>query len=115
MTETASPISSRRNGGDSVSGVVSRATRRNRAATPRPGSSRESGACGRVMRTASRRQPLDDPLVAVATELQPVVQPVGAALPELHGVGHEPESAPEVGHRDVLAEALLELRSPAYQ
>ena len=37
----------------------------------------------------------------VAGEHEPVVQPVAPAGPELDLVGHDPEAAPEVGHRHV--------------
>src|SRR5580700_2490412 len=44
-------------------------------------------------------KPLDGPAVAVAPVTQPVVQPVGARLPEFHRVRDEQVPAPEVGHR----------------
>ena len=47
-------------------------------------------------------------------EHEPVVQPVAPAGPELHLVGHDPEPAPEVGHRHVVVPAAVgEGRRPA--
>src|SRR5215813_11349220 len=49
-------------------------------------------------RPSSGREAFDDPVRPLPTVTQPVVQPVGPALPELDDVVPEPVTAPEAGH-----------------
>ena len=88
---------SRRNGG-SRSGVVS-------IAQPRRGAGAGSAAAAPMLArpgsgagSSSRSEPPHDPaaaLLVVAHEDQPVVQPVGAALPELDPLRDDPVAAPD--------------------
>src|SRR5262249_50973910 len=60
-------------------------------------------ACDRYAIVAARQtrsggEALDGPAGSLAAVAQPVVQPVGPALPELHDVVPEPVAAPEAGH-----------------
>ena len=67
----------------------------------RPGRARLAAPRGSRRRLGrSRGEPLDDPRLARAPEAQPVVQPVGPALPELDGLGDQPQAAPVRGPRD---------------
>src|SRR5581483_6222154 len=57
-----------------------------------------------------RREPLDDPAVRAGPVPKAVVEPIEAMLPELPHGGPEPEAAPALGSRYVLAGACAELR-----
>ena len=61
---------------------------------------KESGLLRGLVALALRRQALDDPRAAVAAEAQAVVEAVGAALPELDGVGDDAQAAPVRRARD---------------
>ncbi len=61
----------------------------------------------RSRRPHSGRQPLDRPSVSTSPVPHPVVQPVGAALPELHLVGDEAVTTPELRDRDISASRVL--------
>ena len=70
--------------------------------------------CSRTSRRRSGLAAADLPRGGVAevaltdaAEDQPVVQPVAPAGPELDLVGHDPEAAPEVGHRHVVVAAVV--------
>src|SRR5688500_7726871 len=60
-------------------------------------------------------QALDDPASAFAAEAQAVVEAVGAALPELDGVGDDADSSPGLGARDHVAAGLVERRLRAFE
>ena len=59
------------------------------------------------------REALDDPAVALAAEAQAVVEAVGAALPELDGLGDDADAAPVLGARDDVAAAARRARRGA--
>src|SRR4051812_49198100 len=72
-------------------------------------SGRTSTAMRRRIPT-SGGEPLDDPVaVARAPEAQPVVQPVGAAVPELHRLRHHAQATPVRGARHLVGIALRRL------
>ena len=91
------------------------------AGGPRRGSRRASSARRRPRATRTqrqrlslRREPLGPPAaVVVEQEVLAVVQAVGAALPQLDGVGPQAVAAPVVGARHLVREALLDLGARA--
>ena len=49
-----------------------------------------------------RREPLNEPAAALRAPVpQPIVEAVLTVLPELKAVGHQPETSPEVRHRQL--------------
>src|SRR6266487_1973186 len=66
----------------------------------------------RWIEAKSGREALDGPVRPVTAVTQPVMQPVGPALPELDDVVPEPVATPEAGHRHdrALRPALLQPR-----
>src|SRR2546421_520120 len=70
--------------------------RREQAGDPREHTLGQGARRSTIQRSGG--EALDDPVRSLAPVTQPVMQPVGAPLPELDNVMPEPVAAPEAGH-----------------
>src|SRR5437763_4136130 len=77
---------------------------------------RSANARGFTGPSLSREQALPAPFTAAAQRVpNAIVQAVLPSLPELDDLRAEPEAAPEVRERGIVAELLLGLGEPAFQ